>query len=58
MCIVIVSYAVYDVINFEIYYSFFIKPFSYVNKKLEQKLKYFKKGKSFQGEIKSIFHHF
>ena len=47
MCIVIVWFPVWDVINFEIYLSFRIKPFSYMNKKSEQKMKYLKNEKSF-----------
>ena len=42
MCIVSVFYLVGDVINFEIYLSFMIKPFFYVTKNSKQKLKYLK----------------
>ena len=58
MCIVIVFYPVCDVINLEIYLSFLIKPFSYMTKNSEEKLKYLKNEKSFCVEIKSIFDHF
>ena len=37
---------------------FLIKPFWYMTKKSRQKLKYLENGKSFWGEIKSIFHRF
>ena len=46
MCIVIACYPVRDVINVEIYLSFLIKPFSYMTKYSEQKLKYRKNEKS------------
>ena len=39
MCIVIVCYPVCDVMNFEINRGFPIKPFSYLTKNSEQKLK-------------------
>ena len=45
-------------INFEIYLSFLIKLFSDMTKKSGQKFKDLKNKKSFQHEIKSIFHHF
>ena len=54
----IVCILVCDIISFEIYISFHIKPFSYMTKNSEQKLKYLKNKKSFSGEIKIIFHHF
>ena len=47
-----------DVINFEINFIFLIKPFFYMTKKSRQKFKYLEKENGFQGEIKSIFHHF
>ena len=40
MCIVIVCYPGYDVINFEINLIFLIKPFLYMTKKSRQELKY------------------
>ena len=40
MCIVIICCPDYDVINFEIKLSFFIKQFSYMTKKSGQKCKY------------------
>ena len=55
--IVTICYPVSNVLKFEIYLSFLIKPISYITKNSEQKLKYLNK-KSFQGERKSIFHHF
>ena len=58
MCIVIVCYPVCDVMNFEINRDFPIKPFSYLTKNSEQKLKWLKNERSFQAEIKSIFRHF
>ena len=58
MCITIVCYPGCDVIKFEINFIFLIKLFCYMTKKLRQKFKYLKNGKSFWGEIKSIFHHF
>ena len=39
-------------------FIFLIKPFFHTTKKSKQKFKYLKNEKSFQGEIKSIFHHF
>ena len=42
MCIVIVCYYIYAVINFEICLSFLVKPFSYLTENLEQKFKYLK----------------
>ena len=58
VCIVIVCYPVFDVINFEAYISFLIEPFSYMTKNSEQILKYLNNKKSFYGEIKIMFHHF
>ena len=58
MCIVIICYSVCGVINFETFLSFLIKLLSCVPKISEQKFKYLKIQKSFQGEIKSIFHQF
>ena len=48
LCIAIVCYPVCDIISFEIYLSFLIKPFSYLAKKLEQKCIYLKNKKSFK----------
>ena len=45
--IVIICYPVFDVINFEINLSFFIKQFFYIIKNLGQKLTYLKNEKSF-----------
>ena len=47
MCIIIISCPVYDVINFEINEN-----------KSGQKFKYLKNKKSFNHEIKNLFHHF
>ena len=46
-----------DVVNFEINLIFLIKPFSYMNKKSREKFKYLENEKSFEREIKSVFHH-
>ena len=48
----------YDVINSEINFIFLIKPFLYTTKKTRRIFKYLVNEKSFQDEIKSIFHHF
>ena len=56
MCIAIVCWPGCDVINFKINLIFLIKPFLYMTKKSRQNLKFLKNEKSFQGEIKSIFH--
>ena len=58
MYIVIICCPVYDLINFEINHGFVIKPLFYMTKKSGQKRKYLTKEKSFQHEIKSIFHQF
>ena len=58
ICIAIVYYPSCDVMNFEINIVFLIKPFCLMIKKSRQKLKYLENKKSFQGEIKSIFHNF
>ena len=47
-----------DVINLEIIFIILIKPFFYMAKKSIQQSKFVEKENSFQGEIKSIFHHF
>ena len=44
--------------KFEINLIFQIKPFFYMTKKSRQKFKYLEKEKSFQDEIKRIFHQF
>ena len=56
--IVIVCFPSCNVMNFETFLSFLIKPFSYMTKKSKQMLKYRNDEKSFWGEIKSILHHF
>ena len=48
MYIVIDYYPVCDVTNFEIYLSFLIKPFSYMSRNSEQKMKYVKKKRAFK----------
>ena len=57
MWIAIVFFAVCEVIRFEINLDFLIKPFSYMSKTFRTKLKYLKNKKSFQDEIKTIFHY-
>ena len=56
ICIVIVCYPVCDVIIFEFYLGFLIKPYFYMT--TEQKFENLKNEKSFDSEMKSIFHHF
>ena len=56
MCIVLICFPVYDVINFEINLGFLIKPFSYT-KKSGQKFKNLNNEKSFLVDIESIFYH-
>ena len=48
MFIVIVCYSVCDVMKFEIYLSSFIKPFYYMIRNSEQKMKYLKNENNFQ----------
>ena len=57
-CIAIVNFPGCDVMNFEISFIFIIERFSYMTSKLRQKFKYLENDKSFQNEIKNIFHHF
>ena len=57
MSIVIVYYPACEVVNFEIYLSFLVKPFSFMIQKPEQKFKYLTKW-AFRVKWKSIFHHF
>ena len=47
MCIAIACYQFCDLIDFEIYLSVLVKPFSYMTETLAQKLKYLKNEKSF-----------
>ena len=56
MCIPIVCFPGWDVINFEINLIFLIKPFFYKTKKSRQKKLNILRTK--RGEIKSIFNHF
>ena len=59
MCIAIVCFTGCDVINFEIYLIFLIRPFFYMTENLRQKFKYLENENIFSREkIKSIFHHF
>ena len=58
MCMTRICFPECDVINFEINLIFLITPFFYMTKKWRQNFKYLEKEKSFQGEIKSIFHYF
>ena len=46
MCIVIICFPVCDIMNFEFFFSFFKKLFSYVTKKSEQKFEYLKNKKN------------
>ena len=47
MCILIVSFLVFDVINFKINLIFLIKPVFYMTKKSRQKLKYLENKETF-----------
>ena len=47
MCILIICFLDYDVINFEINLSFLVKQFFFVTIKSGQKFKYLKNEKSF-----------
>ena len=47
-----------DVINFEVNLIFLMKSFFFMTNKSWQKFKYIENEKSFQREIKSIFHPF
>ena len=58
MCIAIVCFSGFDFISFEINLIFLIKVFFYILKNARQKCKNLENGKSFSGEIKSIFHHY
>ena len=55
MCIVIVCYPVYDVINFEIKLSFLIKPFSYMTKMSGLNLNIFRTKRTFKIKQKAFF---
>ena len=55
MCIAIIFCTVCDVKNFQIDYSFLIKPFFYITKMSGQKCKYLKSKKSFWYERNSLF---
>ena len=43
----VLQYPICDLINFEIYVSLLIKPFTYINKNSEQNLRHLQKEKSF-----------
>ena len=58
MCTAIVCLPGCGVIKFEINLIFLIEPFFYMTKMSRLKIKYLESEKSFQGEIKSIFHYF
>ena len=59
MGITIVCYLGFDVVNFEIDVIFLIKPcFLHAQKVKTKKCKCLENKKSFQDEIKNIFHHF
>ena len=47
MCIAMICFLVYDVINFEISLNFLIRPFSYPHDKKMKKIKYLKNEKKF-----------
>ena len=47
MSIVIITFPVCDVMNFEIFLSFLIRPFFCITKLSKQKVKYLKNGKGF-----------
>ena len=56
MCVLHLFIRSFYVINFEINHISLIKPFFYMIKKSRQKFKYLEKKKSFEGELKSVFH--
>ena len=58
MCIAIVCFTGFYIINFELNLIFLINPFFYKTKKSRQKFKYLENERNFYGEIKSICHHF
>ena len=58
MCIAFACEPGCDVMNFEVNLIFLIKPFFVHDQKVMTKLKYLENEKTFQDEIKSIFHHF
>ena len=47
MCMVIICFPLCDFMNFEIRFSFLIKPFSYITKKSRQKFEYLEKRNLF-----------
>ena len=58
MCITFACEPGCDVMNFEVNLIFLIKQFFVHDQKVMTKLKYLENEKTFQDEIKSIFHHF
>ena len=58
MCIAIVCFPDFGVINFEINVIPLIKPLLHVTKKSRQKLKFLEKKKHFYDKTWNIFHHF
>ena len=54
MCIAIVCFPGYDVIDFEINLIFLIEPFSYITRESTQKFIYFDNKKSDEAEIKTF----
>ena len=55
MCIAIVYFSGFNVINLEINLAFVIKPFLYMTKKSRQK--YIENDQTFSGKIKSSYIH-
>ena len=55
MCIAIVYFSRFNVINLEINLAFVIKPFLYMTKKSRQK--YIENDQTFSGKIKSSYIH-
>ena len=58
MCILITSFTICDVMNFENNLRFLIKLFSWMIKKLWKIIKYLQAEKSFENEINRIIHNF
>ena len=58
MCIVIVNFPVFDIINFEINLFFLIRPFVYLGKKSREAFKYIENKWSYKVRQKSIFINF
>ena len=58
MCVLVICFLVCDVINFEVNHIFLFKLFFCITKIVRTKFKNFKNEKSFDGDIKNIFHYF